>query len=330
MQRSITSLALISAIILSACPEAVAQSMYRLQRPVQERYSHVTETRQAAAQFTVRTEAPKQSSELSLGRALIGSFSPDQVVPRPDIRRASAGAAPFKGNSALFLVPTSADLKRLSSRDVVLLIDKSRSMSEMDCPSGSLPSNLSGFFTRTRETSAGAITRWEWCRRETMHVASQLSRSPGSRMKLVLFDDRVSEFENVSLGAVSEIFNQFKPSGGTNATKALKSVIHEYLERRSHGNQVRPLSIVCITDGAPSSPRSLRDLIVETSIKMNHPGEIAISFLQIGRDSQGNQLLPELDYGLANEGARYDIVSSRGFDSVSATGLMRALLDTAR
>lgn len=163
-----------------------------------------------------------------------------------------------------------------------------------------------------------------------MHVASQLSRLPGSNLKLVLFDDRVTEFDNVSIESVGDIFNRYKPSGGTNATKALKTAIQEYFDRQRDYGNARPLSVVVITDGAPSSARSLKDLLIETSMKLNNPNDLQVSFLQIGSDSEGNQLLPELDLGLVPEGAKFDIVSSRSFNSVSRTGLMTALLDTAR
>jgi hypothetical protein len=342
------------AALLSCAQTAEAQS-YRLDRVtvgnVQEQFPSTNPvpwaqpvSEQQSSQYVVRTapqvsnEQPKISPEvIQLGRALVGSFA-SSVAPRASRQAAPVAYNGFRqtstltGATALFTVPTASQLKRITSRDVVIIIDKSRSMSEPDCPGGDTPPILSRFLPggQMREAGGIGITRWEWCRRQAMHVASQLSRLPGSNLKLVLFDDRVTEFDNVSMEAVSDIFNRYKPSGGTNATKALKTAIQEYFERRNHFGRARPLSVVVITDGAPSSPRSLKDLLIETSLKLNEPSEMQFSFLQIGRDHQGNQLLPELDLGLVAEGAKYDIVSSRGFNSVSRTGLMTALLDTAR
>lgn len=308
-------------------PAAQAQSSYRLQRPP----GSVAQA--PSSQYYVRTPQP-QRGELDLGRSLVGSFanSPAHARPRPSIDLPPVGhAAPVRpGSSVAFVVPTVSELRRLSTRDVVILIDKSGSMSEEDCPNDNVPSMLGRFFFGGPALSGGGISRWEWCRRQTLHVASQLARMPGSNLKIVLFDGRVTEFNNASLGSISEIFNQYRPSGGTDTTKALKTVFNDYFERKKNSGGARPLSVVCITDGAPSSPRSLKNLIIDTSIKVQSPDEIAISFLQIGRDGQGSRLLPELDHELVSQGARFDMVQARSFDAVSRSGLMGALLDTAR
>jgi hypothetical protein len=327
--------------MLSAIPLASAQSTYRLQRPADNGFQNTALQSQPSSpsQFVVQAQEPPPPPRqvpppmLELGRALIGSFAAGppsqpvrQAVPKP--LSGFLQDSRMNGATAVFSVPTANQLKRISSRDVVIIIDKSRSMSEADCPADNMPANLGRLFMRAPQ--GGTVTRWEWCQRQTMHVASQLARMPGSNLKLVLFDDRVTEFDNVSIDSLSDIFNRYKPSGGTNATRALKTAIQEYFEKQRDFGRARPLSIVVITDGAPASPRSLKDLIIDTTLKMNNPAEIAISFLQIGRDDQGNQLLPELDLGLVPEGARFDIVMSRSFNSVSRTGLMSALLDTAR
>lgn len=350
MFRRLSS-SILCVLMMSAMPSAEAQS-YRLDRVtagnVQEQFPSATpdsalpSSVPQSSQYVVRT-APKIQSPpskispemLQIGKALVGSFASTvapgaikQTAPIP--YNGFAQSSPLSGATAMFSVPTTAQLKRISSRDVVIIIDKSRSMSEADCPSGNMPPMLNRFLMGGPMNGAGGITRWEWCRRQTMHVASQLSRMPGSNLKLVLFDDRVTEFDNVSIESVSDIFTRYKPSGGTNATKALKTAVQEYFERQRDFGRTRPLSVVVITDGAPSSPRSLKDLLIETSMKLNSPAEMQISFLQIGSDDQGNQLLPELDLGLVPEGAKFDIVSSRNFGSVSRTGLMTALLDTAR
>jgi len=268
-----------------------------------------------------------KADALNLGKALINGFVPVRqtafsappVYNTPAQRTLSGGA---------FSVASIDELKRISNRDVVIIIDKSGSMSSPDCPSDNMPAAMTRMFFGV--PGRGAITRWEWCQRQTFHVASQLQRIPGNNIKLVLFDSGVNEFNNVSINSIADIFHQYKPGGGTNATKALKTVVQDYFTRKKQFGNVKPLSIVFITDGAPSSPTSLKDLIVETSLKMNHPNEIALSFLQIGNDDDGDRLLPELDFNMVNEGARFDFISSRNFASVSRTGLLRALLDTAR
>ncbi|GEM_PF-1489652 len=324
-------------------------------------YSSYSQSNQSAAQqnsagttqFTVRpatpAAAPVAPSEPLFGKADAMTFGKSllQGLTGTSIQRQS----PFVGtvrdsfvppqrqayippqqslSGGAYAVASVAELKRISNRDVVIIIDKSGSMSEADCPSDNMPATMSRLFFGIPSPHSGAITRWEWCQRQTTHVAQQLQRMPGNKIKLVLFDSRVTEFDNVSISAISGIFHQYRPNGSTNATKALKTVFQDYLDRKKQFGNVKPLSVVFITDGAPSSPTSLKDLIVETSLKISNPNEIALSFLQIGNDDDGARLLPELDFNMVNEGARYDIVSSRNFASVSRTGLLRALLDTAR
>lgn len=345
---------------LSFAADAFAQqSTYRLQRPVvsgtsskpdlnanfrQENtasYSHQSARQNYASpddfqaqQFIVRpnSNTPSQplfgkADALNLGKVLLKEFVP---VPRTAFSAPPVYSVPPRQqlSGGAFAVAGIDELKRISNRDVVIVIDKSGSMSSPDCPSDSMPTAMSRMFLGI--PGGSSITRWEWCRRQTYHVASQLQRIPGNNLKLVLFDSGLNEFNNVSIDSIANIFNQYRPGGGTNATKALKTVVNEYFSRKKQFSGVKPLSIVFITDGAPSSPTSLKDLIVETSLKLNHPNEIALSFLQIGNDEDGDRLLPELDFNMVNQGARFDFVTSRNFASVSRTGLLRAVLDTAR
>ncbi len=338
MRSFFLSLAMsVSALMWGTALVSAQESTYRLQRPNLSSGSWQSDfpdppANSSNSQFVVRPYPKAESAALNIGKAVLSGFAASVPLRQATVQQASIPMVPIRQGAAsgAFAVASVAELKRLSNRDVVIIVDKSRSMSEADCPSDNVPAVMSRLFFGPPAGNSGVITRWEWCQRQTMHVASQLQRLAGSRMKLVLFDDRVSEFDNVSLTSLPEIFTRFKPSGGTNATKALKTVFQEYFQRKQLGGNVRPLSVVFITDGAPSSPTSLKDLIIETSLKLNHPSEIALSFLQIGNDDDGDRLLPELDYNMVNEGARFDFVSSRNFASVSRTGLMRALLDTAR
>jgi hypothetical protein len=60
---------------------------------------------------------------------------------------------------------------------------------------------------------------------------------------------------------------------------------------------------------------------------MRSPHEITITFLQIGTEREGYELLHDLDQNLMREGAKYDIVSSKPFPEVVRDGLARSLVD---
>jgi len=70
----------------------------------------------------------------------------------------------------------------------------------------------------------------------------------------------------------------------------------------------------------------LKELIAETTQKMQSPDEIVIAFLQIGNDPKGYELLSELDDNLRKEHAAHDIVQTQPFQDVMRAGLAQSLL----
>jgi hypothetical protein len=62
---------------------------------------------------------------------------------------------------------------------------------------------------------------------------------------------------------------------------------------------------------------------------MTRADEIAITFLKIGSDPEGDALIEEMDH-LGDQGARFNIVHSKTFPELIHTGLTRALVDCVR
>ena len=160
------------------------------------------------------------------------------------------------------------------------------------------------------------------------NLAYNLNYAPLSNLDVVLFDNKPIKYRSVSIRSMPSIFSQNLPSGGTNVTRALKEELDSYFDRKKlQPASNRPLVVAVITDGAPSSARSLKDLIIKATHRLENRNQLKISFLQIGQENQGNRLLPELDNGLVNEGARLDIVDSKPFYEVQRKGLLEVLLD---
>lgn len=220
------------------------------------------------------------------------------------------------------------ELSRLNQRDIVIVIDKSGSMSERDCPGdrGSLQRMLPGLITgRSFFDNPGTISRWEWCARQTFDLARQTSRLARQSLSVVLFDSRDRVYENASLRSIPMIFQNNRPQGGTNMLGALKRQLNNYFDRRS-ASRVKPLLVAVITDGAPDSPSRIRDLIAETTMRMQSPDEIIITFLQVGNDREGHQFLQELDQGVRMNNAVYDIVHTHSFPQLMREGLASSLV----
>lgn len=218
-------------------------------------------------------------------------------------------------------------LSAISEYDVIVFIDASKSMSKTlsgerhwtAAPVADLPADVSP-----------SESRWQWCSEQTDDLSRQLQKAikgpAGKNLKVVLFNDRYKVFKDVDLSSVPSFFANNHPSGNTNANAALRSQLREYFAARDVDQNVKPLLLAMITDGLPDDPFTLRQTIINATKKMRNPGEIAITFLQVGVDPKATQYLRELDHGLGKR-ARYDIVTSKSFQQLNKSGLALALLD---
>ncbi len=172
------------------------------------------------------------------------------------------------------------------------------------------------------------LSRWEFVQGQTMALAKQTEQVFPQGILLVLFSTGFRVFKNVDLHQIPQIFAMNRPGGSTQTADALAVPIRDYFERReASGGHVKPLAIAVITDGMPSNPRALRQLLIGTTRNMQNPHEISITFLQIGTEIEGVRELQELDNYLVNEGAKFDIVTTKLFPQVIQAGLARSLVD---
>lgn len=238
--------------------------------------------------------------------------------------KTTAGSALKAGATAASSVASSAaripivgkvlnkqELNLLANYEIAIVIDKSGSMNETDCPQG--------------------LSRWDWCRQQLLSFTSQISPVFKSGITVALFSSNAQVLRNVSFSLVPDIFSKNIPNGGTYMAKPLSEILDEYFERRDRNPaSVRKLLIEVITDGEPSDKGELISVISRASRKMTRADEVRIDFLQIGNEEDGIEALRKLDTKLVSEsGAQFDIVTVEPFSAVAAEGLPRALLDTA-
>jgi hypothetical protein len=189
----------------------------------------------------------------------------------------------------------------LSAREIVILIDKSGSMAERDCP--------------------GGLSRWQWCEKQIDTLSNQLSNVLKG-LTLVVFDENYRTYKNVGLTDVQRVFKSNQPLGGTHTAEALDAQLKDYFEH----NQSKPLSIAVLTDGLPNDPELLKKVIIDASKRINYPGEVLITFLEAGPTREGTWLLEELDNELVTQGATQDIVDMKGFWELNKIGLRDAIV----
>ena len=192
-------------------------------------------------------------------------------------------------------------LQRLSKYDIVLMIDCSGSMA--------------------RYLSSMPQRKWRWCQNNIVSFAQRIRPFVGDTITLVTFNDNYRVLRNCTPEAVESTFTSTYPNGDTNIASPLDAILREYL----FSPRSRPLLIAIMTDGQPNHGGSVSQVIISASQQMRYPGEIKITFLEVGEEFEGRSFLKFLDDSLISQGARYDIVDTLTFDQVRSMGLVNAL-----
>lgn len=228
------------------------------------------------------------------------------------------------------------DLSILGAREVIVLIDKSGSMSEEDCPipRGAGAGMATGMFNMfataagvRRQQRPGVVSRWDWTGSQLMSLSGATSSVLPRGITTVFFDGDATVYSNVRVQQIPALFSRERPNGTTDVTGALREQLNAYFRRKQVDPvNTRPLAVAVITDGLPNNISSLKSVLVDASKRVSHPSEIAVTFLQVGRERKGFELLAELDDGLYMRGAQHDIVDSKVFPEVARFGLARALV----
>ncbi|MDR3615443.1 MAG: VWA domain-containing protein [Candidatus Obscuribacterales bacterium] len=205
-------------------------------------------------------------------------------------------------NAAASTVNLKADIvEQMKDHDVVLILDKSGSMSARDCM---------------------GLSRWDWVGKQSNKLA-QAAQEASSELTLILFSSDFRVFEHVNPATLPNVFRQVGPGGGTVLGGPLDIAFKHYFNSRAANPNVKPLIIVIITDGLPSDFFEVRQRIVEAANATVRDGEISITIMLIGMRS-GAGIMEELDSGL---NTRRDIVNLVEFDRVLNQGVKSALSD---
>lgn len=279
---------------LSSSPELQSQAVHLLKGLTNKNKTNLSG---AASASGAASSTLAGNSKLSGGTALSNAGS---------ALSAAASKVPIVGK-----VLSSQELSLLSNYEIAIVIDKSGSMNETDCP--------------------GGVSRWQWCRDQLLSFTAQISPVFKSGITVALFSSNSQIFKNVGFSVVPDIFSRNVPNGGTYMAKPLSQILDDYFERREQNKgATKKLLIEVISDGEPSDKGELIAVISRATAKMVRPDEVRINFLQIGNERNGTEALAKLDLRMVgDEGAQFDIVSVESFNTVVAEGLPRALLDTA-
>jgi hypothetical protein len=171
------------------------------------------------------------------------------------------------------------------------------------------------------------VSRWEWCRKQTLSLVDAPQGSFPLALKVVFFAGDFVAYDKVDRPGVQLVFSANTPSGPTNALPALCDQFERYFERRSSlGDDAKPLLIAMITDGCPANPSLVCDAIAAATQRMQRADEIAVTVLQIGNDPRAARFMAALSDVMSNK-AKFNIVTTRSFHELQTVGLVHALVD---
>jgi uncharacterized protein with von Willebrand factor type A (vWA) domain len=195
----------------------------------------------------------------------------------------------------------------LENRDYTLILDRSGSMSTTDMPGGK--------------------SRWSAAQESTFALASKCEQLDPDGITVYLFSGKFKRFEGVTSAKVKQIFQENDPMGGTNLAAVLQHAFDSYFQRKA-AKQSKPNGelILVITDGEPDDQRAVMKSIIDATRKMEKDEELAVSFIQIGRDAGATRFLKALDDELTRAGAQFDIVDTITLDDMEDLSIAEVLM----
>jgi len=206
------------------------------------------------------------------------AYPPQQQQGYPAPARMGGSAA------AKYGIPPQA-LSVLSGYDVMFVVDDSYSMNDGDR------------IMQVRET----ITMFAEVACEYDTDGIDLCFLNNTQVECTITDARM----------INPILDKIRWDGATPIGRRLSTILTSYYGLLQQNPSTKPISIVIITDGAPTDKQLLEQTIVECSRRMQQngtPNQVSIQFFQVGNDKTAKKYLMKLDDDLERVHKINDIV----------------------
>ena len=164
-------------------------------------------------------------------------------------------------------------------------------------------------------------SRWQQGQEYVMALAKFANQYDPDGIKVITFNGRYQEFDNVTDQKVAAIFNTVSPMGGTRMAPALEAAFASYEKRKKAGETNNGEINIVLSDGEPSDRLEVMKAIARFTQSLDTEDEYGISFIQVGNDSGAKSFLKALDDDLVSAGAKFDIVDTKTCDEIDDQGL---------
>jgi uncharacterized protein YegL len=135
---------------------------------------------------------------------------------------------------------------------------------------------------------------------------------------------------------VMGIFSQVSPMGTTPTGLRLGELLRTYMAAFKLNRNIKPLNIICITDGEPTDPAKLERAIVDCAKELDtldaKERQVGVQFFQVGSDEGATEALEELDNSLVEEHGVRDMVDTvswkqmNGGHGLTGDGVLKAVM----
>ena len=161
------------------------------------------------------------------------------------------------------------------------------------------------------EDCAGGLSRIDYLKEKTIQFAEEASKYDPDGIDVLTFGHQVTVYEKVTAENAKQIISKLTAPEGATMTHNL---IKRAWELHKAGGYPQTVLFVA-TDGAPSDPKAVMDVIVDITKKVANATEFNISFLTVGViDPSLRAYFTKLDDDL--KGAVHDIVDVKALDEV--------------
>lgn len=203
--------------------------------------------------------------------------------------------------SASSINNSTAEYINLSSTDVYFLVDISGSMNTDVIP---------------------GVSRWDYMKEWLRSAVDAAIKVDTDGVGIGFFNHALTKNDSVrSIADFDTFVSSVTPGGNTMMGSAVKTIVDEWFSRMQADPNTKPVRLICFTDGEATDGANLKSNIVGFVNNMQQMGlgdhHLAISFVQVGNDSQATAFLQSLD-DLKNTmpSLALDIIDTKGSEWV--------------